>query len=273
MDETQTTAIQKNGDVEWQALNYQSMITYANGLIKSGFLPSAIKTPEQAVAIIMTGRELDIPPMQALRQINVIQGKPTVSPELMLSLARTRISGFVCNILESTNDICKIEFLRPNHKPLIQSFTIDDAKKSGLSSKDNWQKQPSVMLRWRCIAAGLRLIAPEAIMGCLTHEEMAPSSEVDYTTGEVVNLKPEAVQIEATKVIEKKTDTQRIDSGLKLLEFTDKEGETLKAVFAEPILLEHLHAISKKKLTKDELFKIADLKMEAKDGDCTTTNS
>src|SRR5436190_5025431 len=58
----------------------------ATMLCKTGFLPAAIKTPEQAIAIILTGRELGIGTMAALNTINVIQGKPTVSPQLMLAL-------------------------------------------------------------------------------------------------------------------------------------------------------------------------------------------
>ncbi len=48
----------------------------AKALVSTGFLPQAIKTPEQAIAIILTGRELGIGTMAALNTINVIQGKP-----------------------------------------------------------------------------------------------------------------------------------------------------------------------------------------------------
>src|SRR5579883_2907840 len=68
--------------------DFQLMRQQADVLIKSGFLPSSIKTPEQAITIMLTGRELGVPTMTALRKINVIQGQPTIAPELMLALIR-----------------------------------------------------------------------------------------------------------------------------------------------------------------------------------------
>ncbi|MFZ4397663.1 MAG: hypothetical protein ACOYOU_18790 [Kiritimatiellia bacterium] len=160
-----------------------AMMGMSELLIKSGFLPATIKTPAQAVAIVLTGRELGIPTMQALRQINVVQGKPTISPELMLCLAYQRIPGFIFEVTESTAERCACTFKRPNHPVHEQTFTMADAKGMGLAGKDNWIKQPAVMLRWRCISAGLRLVAPDAIAGTYTPEEMMPDGRADVDTG------------------------------------------------------------------------------------------
>ena len=57
-------------------------------VVEVGFLPQSIKSPEQALAIILQGRELGIGPMAALNNISIIQGKiSTVSPQLMLAMA------------------------------------------------------------------------------------------------------------------------------------------------------------------------------------------
>ena len=56
----------------------------ANTLLKSKFLPTAYTTPEQVLTVMLKGAELNIPPMEALSGIHIIQGKPTVSPQLML---------------------------------------------------------------------------------------------------------------------------------------------------------------------------------------------
>lgn len=163
---------------DWAISNFDGLLKLSSELIKTGFLPSGIKTPQQAVAIILTGRELGIPTMQALRQINVIQGKPTVPPELMLALAYQRIPGFSATVLESTTTICRMRFKR-GEAVFDSSFSMEDAKRMGLAGKDNWLKQPATMLRWRCIAQGLRLIAPDATGGIYTTEEMNPDLPVD----------------------------------------------------------------------------------------------
>lgn len=158
--------------------DFDSLLRVSRELIVTGFLPAAIKTPQQAAAIILTGRELGIPTMQALRQINVIQGKPTLPPELLLSLAYQRVKGFSADVKESTATRCAMLFKRPGAS-YESVFTIEDATRMGLKAKDNWQKQPGTMLRWRCIAQGLRVIAPDAIMGIYTPEEMNPDLIVD----------------------------------------------------------------------------------------------
>src|SRR5262245_36753582 len=75
-------AIRDNTDLEqWEVSTKK-----AASLVKSGFLPKDVNTPEKALAIILLGRELGIGEMTALNNINVIQGKPTVPPQLMLAL-------------------------------------------------------------------------------------------------------------------------------------------------------------------------------------------
>ena len=182
---TSEVAIRENKPV---ALDFLAMMKMSETLVKSGFLPGAIKTPAQAVAIVMTGRELGIPPMQALRQVNVIQGKPTMAAELMLALAYQHIPGFKYEILETTNEKCVCKFTRPGHMPLTHKFDIDDAKAMQLAGKDNWKKQPATMLRWRCISSGLRLIAPDAIAGVYSPEEIMPDAMIDKESGTIIDV-------------------------------------------------------------------------------------
>ena len=54
---------------EWKLL-----VEMASLLVPTGFLPQTINTPQKAVAIILKGREVRIPPMYALSNIVVVQG-------------------------------------------------------------------------------------------------------------------------------------------------------------------------------------------------------
>ena len=191
------TVQQSNGGGE---INFPAMMAQADVLINSGFLPQAIKTPAQAVAIMLTGRELGIPTMQALRQINVIQGKPTMAAELMLALAYQRIPGFRYAVVKSTAQECVCQFERPGHKPYQHTFTLADAAALGLSGKQNWHTQPATMLRWRCISSGLRLVAPDAIAGVYTPEELMPDAKVNFETGVVERIPEQLPASVATPV-------------------------------------------------------------------------
>src|SRR6187402_202596 len=71
---------------DWKAMREQ-----AASLVASGFLPRAVNTPEKAMAIIQTGKELGLGPMQSLRSIHIIEGKPTMSADLIAGLALAKL--------------------------------------------------------------------------------------------------------------------------------------------------------------------------------------
>lgn len=167
---------------EWRIITEQSQM-----LLKSGFLPQSIKTPEQAVAIILQGRELGIPTMAALGTINVIQGKPTVSPQLMLALINR--SG-QCENVEVKGDengvLCTMK--RRGRSSHSEFFGAKEAAAMGLSGKDNYKKQAATMYRWRAVAACARVVFPDVVLGLYTPEEMG-AENVNIETGEYI---PEA---------------------------------------------------------------------------------
>jgi hypothetical protein len=173
--------------VEWQMIKEQATM-----LVTTGFLPASIKTPEQAIAIALKGRELGIPPMQAFAHIHIIQGKPTISAELQLALIFKNCPGAVINYEETNGHCCVIMAKRPNGSAVRFSFTIDEAKKAGLLSKDSWNKYPSAMLRARAISIAARALFADAIMGCsYTPEELG--AEVD-DEGEVISVPSDDAQ-------------------------------------------------------------------------------
>lgn len=171
--------------------NWQAMKEKAAMLVKSGFLPSAIRTPEQAVAIAMTGKELGIGMMESFRSINVILGKPTVSPQLMLALANR--TGQLEDIdIDATNERCVVSIKRKGRKAHTETFGVSEAKALGLMSKDNYTKQPATMFKWRALAANLRVIFPDVILGLYTPEEIGAEVTVSETEEMTIVPQPEA---------------------------------------------------------------------------------
>lgn len=154
---------------------FTAMMSQAEVLVKSGFLPPSIKNAYQAVTIMMVGRELNIPPWQALNGVTVIQGKPTVAPQLMLALIyRTGLSEGIS--FEEGKDSYTVTMKRKGEPVKSETFTMADATRMGLATKDNWKKQPMTMLKWRAVAACARVAYPDVIMGMYTTEEIAPDS-------------------------------------------------------------------------------------------------
>lgn len=169
--------------------DWQAMVAWGRDAIRSGMLPSSIRNPEAAAIIILKGRELGLPFMTAVSHIHVINGKPTMSAELINSLARRNLPGLVINILKSDDSECEIEFIRPekNAKPFVQRFTRADAEKAKLANKDVWKSFPAAMLFSRAMTAGLRKVCPEALMGIsYTPEELGAEVDGEGNVIEVV---------------------------------------------------------------------------------------
>jgi hypothetical protein len=164
---------------QWQTLQQQATI-----LVKSGMLPSSIKTPEQAITIAIKAHELGIPMMQGFAGINIIQGRPTISPELMLALIYQRVQGAYIHFVKLGDDECIIEAARPNGPRHTFKFTMDDAKRAQLDQKDNWRKWPRAMLRSRTVSEMARTIFPDAVAGCsYTPDEINPDITINQDGG------------------------------------------------------------------------------------------
>ncbi len=163
--------------------DWEVMRSQADELLKSGFLPKSIRTPEQAIAIMQTGKELGLGPMQSLRGIHVIDGKPAMSADLIAGLALARVPGSTLRVAESTNTICRVEAARAGQELTPFSFSMDDARNAGLTGKDVWRKYPRAMLRARCLTEACRAVFPDVVMGLYSPEELEDSSP-----GQVVDV-------------------------------------------------------------------------------------
>ena len=155
---------------------FDGMLRQAEVLFKSGLLPAEIKSPAAALAIILAGRELNIPPMQALRSIYVVKGKPALSAQLMGALIWR--AGHSYHVDELTQELCRITFQRRGQKGYTHTFTIGDAKAAGLTDGASWQHYKKAMLFSRCMSAGARIQMSDVIAGMYTVEELADPDAV-----------------------------------------------------------------------------------------------
>jgi len=189
------------------AIPLSDQMAQAEAFVKSGLLPASVNTPEKALIIIQKGRELNIPPLEALSSINVIQGKPSVSPQLMLALARR--TGQLHDIqMKITNDGATVTITRTGQSPYTTMFGVVEATDMGLINKDNWKKQFGIMCQWRALAANLRITFPDAISGLYTPDEAgAIMDEEGALVSRPTIQMPKAIQkdsVETSEIIENK---------------------------------------------------------------------
>jgi hypothetical protein len=167
-------------------LSLTTDLKLASTLVKSGLLPSAIKSPEAALVIILTGRELGLAPLQALRSISVVEGKPTLSADLLLALAYKSGLCTGYEILELTDEKCVVQISRNGQVKPPYSYTIEEARKAGLANRPNWQRHTKAMLRARATSAACRAYFPDVVLGLYTPDELEDLSPVVSEAAPVV---------------------------------------------------------------------------------------
>lgn len=145
------------------------------------FVPGNLRGKTPAVAgAILYGREIGLPPMTALTQINVIDGRPGISAEGMRSLVYA--AGHDLVFEEASSAVCRIRARRSNSQSWTSlEWTIDQARQAKLTHKDNWGKYPRAMLVARCTTDICRMVFPDVIHGFRSFEELddiSGSSEV-----------------------------------------------------------------------------------------------
>jgi len=165
----------------------QAMLQEATIYVKSGLLPAVIKTPEQAVLIMVVGRELGIPATYALRNIHVIEGRPTCSAELLMALVHRDYGQGALRVVASDDEHAVVEVKAEGHVARY-TWTLADADRAGLRGRANWKQYPRAMLRSRAVSEAARATFPGAIGGLYTAEELG--AEVTFAGDEAIDVLP-----------------------------------------------------------------------------------
>ena len=142
-------------------------------LAKSTLLPSALRGKPADLAVIMiTGHELGLSPMQALRGLHVVEGRPVLSADLIVGLVKKHPACKYFRLVESTDERATYETLREGEpEPTRITWTIQQAVKAGLTGRSNWKAHPAAMLRARASAALARAVYPDVAMGIYDPDE------------------------------------------------------------------------------------------------------
>lgn len=152
----------------------------AQRLSDSAFVPQQFRgKPVETTAAILAGLEVGLSPMQAIRSFDIIGG--TAAPRAITLRALVQSHGHEMVLVESTVTRCRMKGRRRDSQEWqTVTWTIERAQSLGLTSKDNWKKQPAAMLMARATSELARLIASDAILGIgYSSEEVADGGTYD----------------------------------------------------------------------------------------------
>jgi hypothetical protein len=155
---------------------FGEMMKFSEMLAASTFVPKDfVGKPQNVLVAIQWGMEIGLAPMQALQNIAVINGRPSLWGDAALAIVQNHPAyEWHTEAVEGTGDAMTGVFTikRKGSEPHTSRFTVADAKKANLWGKAGpWTQYPQRMLPLRARGFGLRDKFADAMKGLITAEE------------------------------------------------------------------------------------------------------
>lgn len=154
-------------------LALQDMQIMAAAACKSGLF--AMPSPEAALTLMLLCQAEGLHPIQALRQYHIIKGRPAMRADAMQAAFQN--AGGKIQWHERSDDKASATFSHPAGGDLTVTWTIEQAKKAGLTNNPTWQKFPRAMLSARVTSEGCRAVYPAVVCGLYEPSEIMDFDE------------------------------------------------------------------------------------------------
>jgi len=152
-------------------------IQFSEMLASSSMVPRAYQgKPNDVLVCLQWGYEMGMAPMQALQNIAVINGKPSMYGDSLMALVQA--SPMCENIEEyfenegTPNPVAVCVAKRKGRTPVIFKFSVEEAKRAQLWGKSGpWTAYPKRMMQMRARGFALRDAFADVLTGLITAEE------------------------------------------------------------------------------------------------------
>lgn len=162
--------------------NMKEAMEFAGLLAKSDIVPKDYQgKPGNVLVAIQWGMEIGLQPMQAMQNIAVINGRPSIWGDAMIALVRACPAFEYINETQTDKEAtCIIK--RKGEPEAIRTFSLEDAKRAGLTGKSGpWTQYPKRMMQMRARSWALRDVFPDVLKGMICAEEALDSGPRDVT--------------------------------------------------------------------------------------------
>jgi len=148
-------------------------MTALQNMLAGAALPARYEYVGDAVATIIVGKELGLPPMASLNEMFLVNGSVGLSGKAMMSLV-FRAGHAIYTTLDPKVGTA-VAWRRDPVSGVLQevgtyTFTMADAEAAGLASSGTYTKYPADMLGWKAVARAVRFAFPDVVMGYLPTE-------------------------------------------------------------------------------------------------------
>jgi len=129
-----------------------------------------MKKPEEAIALMLLAQAQGRHPATVAMEYDIIQNRPALKSQA--ALMRFQEAGGKIEYITRTDAEVSARFSHPQGGTLTVTWNMNRARMMGLDTKDNWKKQPMIMLQWRVVAEGVRACYPACLGGSYLVEEV-----------------------------------------------------------------------------------------------------
>lgn len=162
--------------------NMKEAMEFAGLLAKSDIVPKDYQgKPGNVLVAIQWGMEIGLQPMQAMQNIAVINGRPSIWGDAMIALVRACPAfEYISETQTDKEATCVIK--RKGEPEAVRTFSLEDAKRAGLTGKSGpWTQYPKRMMQMRARSWALRDVFPDVLKGMICAEEALDSGPRDVT--------------------------------------------------------------------------------------------
>ena len=204
----------------WQMIERVAPAMHIARLFKTG-------SPEQAMAIMLKGYELGLGLTASFEFVQVVEGRPALSPRGMLALIQTHpeCAGIKIEDIkdaEGKPQACRVTMKRKNGFEYTIEWSMADAERAGVVKPGGgWSTYPANMLRWRAIGFCADVVFGDVIGGLKRADELGAdlTPDGDVIEGSWSDLPPAPVQH-----VQQGAVTPSIAAAPTLAELTDRYG-------------------------------------------------
>lgn len=174
--------------------NITEALEFAGMLSKSNLVPKDFQNnPGNILVAVQWGMELGLQPMQAMQNIAVINGRPSLWGDAVLALVKASPAcEYVVEEVGDTKAVCRVK--RRGEPEQIREFSMADAEKAGLKGKQGpWTQYPKRMMQMRARSWAVRDVFPDVLRGMPIAEELQdiPEKNITATSQVLTDAKPE----------------------------------------------------------------------------------
>jgi hypothetical protein len=152
---------------------FDQALTFSNYLADSDLVPKDFKgKPGNCLIAMQWGSELGLKPLQAMQNLAIINGRPSLWGDAVLALVlASPACEYVTETIEGDTSICKAK--RKGAPEQIRTFSDADAKAAGLLGKQGpWTQYKARMRQMRARAFCLRDVFADVLRGLPVAEEL-----------------------------------------------------------------------------------------------------